>query len=95
MDLLSILGTSAITEMHIAAICSAVLKGLVYLHSQKKIHRDIKAGNILLTDDGSVKLADFGVSAQLNNTISRRQTVIGTPYWMAPVSIIESDICTY
>lgn len=90
MDLLSILGPGSLNEMHIAAVCSSVLKGLVYLHAQKKIHRDIKAGNILLTEDGSVKLTDFGVSAQLNNTISRRQTVIGTPYWMAPEVIQET-----
>jgi serine/threonine protein kinase len=90
MDLLQIIGPAAITEAHIASVCLSVLRGLVYLHSQKKIHRDIKAGNILLTDDGSVKLADFGVSAQLSNTISKRQTVIGTPYWMAPEVIQET-----
>lgn len=71
-----------LSESQIAAICGAVLRGLDYLHSIRKIHRDVKAGNILLNDNGEVKLADFGVSAQLNNTMSKRVTVIGTPYWM-------------
>jgi len=82
-------------EPQIAAVCSSVLKGLEYLHGQKKIHRDIKAGNILLNDEGDVKLADFGVSAQLNNTISKKQTVIGTPYWMAPEVIQETKYGTF
>ena len=60
------------------------LKGLQYLHSQKLIHRDVKAGNILVNHKGQCKLGDFGVSAQLQNTIDKRKTVIGTPYWMAP-----------
>lgn len=59
-------------------------QGLQYLHSAKKIHRDIKSGNILLTHNGDCKLADFGVSAELTTTLSKRKTVIGTPYWMAP-----------
>jgi serine/threonine protein kinase len=63
------------------------------LHSQKKIHRDIKAGNILMNEAGDIKLADFGVSAQLANTISKRQTVIGTPYWMAPVRKSIPNFC--
>lgn len=71
-------------EDQIAVICKMSLKGLDYLHKQKMIHRDIKSGNILLTLDGDCKLADFGVSAQLTNTMSKRKTVIGTPYWMAP-----------
>jgi serine/threonine protein kinase len=90
MDILSILGPT-LTEQQIAAICASTLKGLVYLHNQKKIHRDIKAGNILMNENGDIKLADFGVSAQLANTISKRQTVIGTPYWMAPEVIQETS----
>eukprot|EP00316_Scyphosphaera_apsteinii_P008787 CAMPEP_0119301128 /NCGR_PEP_ID=MMETSP1333-20130426/2957_1 /TAXON_ID=418940 /ORGANISM="Scyphosphaera apsteinii, Strain RCC1455" /LENGTH=473 /DNA_ID=CAMNT_0007303119 /DNA_START=37 /DNA_END=1458 /DNA_ORIENTATION=- len=73
-----------LTELQIGAVLSGTLRGLAYLHSLDKIHRDIKAGNLLLSELGQIKLADFGVSAQLNSTISRRGTVIGTPFWMAP-----------
>jgi len=60
------------------------LRGLEYLHKSHMMHRDIKGGNILLTEDGKVKLADLGVSAQLNSTLSKRKSFIGTPYWIAP-----------
>mmetsp|Transcript_7812 Transcript_7812/g.14973 ORF Transcript_7812/g.14973 Transcript_7812/m.14973 type:complete len:460 (-) Transcript_7812:3891-5270(-) len=79
-----------LTETQIASVCQASLRGLLYLHEGKKIHRDIKAGNILLDHKGVAKLADFGVSAQLANTYSKKDTVIGTPYWMSPEVISKS-----
>jgi len=73
-----------LTEDQIASVMKQSLYGLHYLHNAKKIHRDIKSGNILLTHEGDCKLADFGVSAELTTTMAKRKTVIGTPYWMAP-----------
>eukprot|EP01119_Soliformovum_irregulare_P017122 TRINITY_DN5036_c0_g1_i1.p1 TRINITY_DN5036_c0_g1~~TRINITY_DN5036_c0_g1_i1.p1 ORF type:complete len:341 (+),score=108.89 TRINITY_DN5036_c0_g1_i1:25-1047(+) len=76
---------SPLKEEEVGAICIGVLQGLKYLHSQKIIHRDLKAGNVLLTDDGQVKIADFGISTQLNGTLTGNpKTMIGTTYWMAP-----------
>eukprot|EP01114_Cavostelium_apophysatum_P020710 TRINITY_DN701_c0_g1_i1.p1 TRINITY_DN701_c0_g1~~TRINITY_DN701_c0_g1_i1.p1 ORF type:complete len:358 (+),score=89.20 TRINITY_DN701_c0_g1_i1:20-1093(+) len=81
---------AVLTEAQVAAVMVGVLQGLDYLHSQKVIHRDMKAANILLSEDGVVKIADFGISTQLNATVTGNQkTMIGTTYWMAPEILKE------
>nr|XP_021527869.1 serine/threonine-protein kinase 10 [Aotus nancymaae] len=73
-----------LTEPQIQVVCRQMLEALNFLHSKRIIHRDLKAGNVLMTLEGDIRLADFGVSAKNLKTLQKRDSFIGTPYWMAP-----------
>ncbi|KAL1461413.1 hypothetical protein WDU94_013313 [Cyamophila willieti] len=77
-----------LTELQVKYICHYMCKALLFLHNHRVIHRDLKAGNVLLTITGGVKLADFGVSAKNKMTLQKHDTFIGTPYWMAPEVVL-------
>jgi len=80
-----------LTEDQIAVICAHIVKGLIYLHAHHIIHRDLKAGNVLLAREGRAKLADFGVSAKVTKTLEKKYSKVGSPYWMAPEVITMKD----
>ncbi|CAR24473.1 putative serine/threonine protein kinase KIC1 [Lachancea thermotolerans CBS 6340] len=88
-SLRTLLRPGKIGEQYIGVIMRELLIALMHIHKDGVIHRDIKAANVLITNDGHIKLCDFGVAAQLSQTKIRRQTMAGTPYWMAPEVIME------
>ena len=93
-DILDQFETLKLTEEQIAFICLETLRALAYIHARHRIHRDVKSDNVLLNTKGEVKIADFGYAAQLTQQQQKRNTVVGTPYWMAPELIRGHDYGT-
>eukprot|EP01156_Anaeramoeba_ignava_P010169 Anaeramoba_ignava/a479016_469.p2 GENE.a479016_469~~a479016_469.p2 ORF type:complete len:393 (-),score=140.74 a479016_469:1535-2713(-) len=90
-SLTEIVSICKMSEPQIAAVCKEILRALNYIHGLNRIHRDIKSDNVLLSTKGEVKLADFGYCAQLTEEVTKRNSVVGTPYWMAPELIRGQD----
>ena len=90
-SLLDLIADEPLPETLVAVVMREVLLGLAYLHANNMIHRDIKADNILVSTNGCIKIGDFGETGKLTQTMDKRNTVVGSPYWMAPEVIKESD----
>jgi len=90
-DVLELYDDMPLTEPQVIYVCLQTLRSLDYIHDGHRIHRDIKSDNLLLNTRGEVKVADFGYAAQLTQDKQKRNTVVGTPYWMAPELIRGHD----
>eukprot|EP01117_Protostelium_nocturnum_P005559 TRINITY_DN200_c0_g1_i2.p1 TRINITY_DN200_c0_g1~~TRINITY_DN200_c0_g1_i2.p1 ORF type:complete len:423 (+),score=84.82 TRINITY_DN200_c0_g1_i2:162-1430(+) len=93
-DIIELFDQLKMEEPQISYCCREALKALNYIHEKQNIHRDIKSDNMLLSLDGNLKVADFGYAAELNQKKQKRNTVVGTPYWMAPELIRGQDYGT-